>query len=194
VADLYKGEYDGFPDRDVRTIRDLIHYQYAKIIARSAFSVPDGTAAKGSYYGFIKQTFRELQTGKKSWSEITREDWQFVQSEQRCIYCGSERDLQKEHIVPRSIRINDRCPACEKIQGIYNQIWACKMCNSAKGDRGLYSFYKTKRSGQKKYYDLIPPPPAPAHYTKLHSKIEQGDQEDSDGGVLLRADAGNEAI
>ena len=48
------------PDRDVRTIRDLIHYQYAKIIARSAFSVPDGTAAKGSYYGFIKQTFREL--------------------------------------------------------------------------------------------------------------------------------------
>ena len=35
------------PDRDVRTIRDLIHYQYAKIIARSAFSAPDGTAAKG---------------------------------------------------------------------------------------------------------------------------------------------------
>ena len=42
-------------------------------------------------------------------------------------------------------------------------------------------------------------------YTKLHSKIEQGDQEDSDGGVLIvrwsRADseapckdAGNEAI
>ena len=27
------------PDRDVTTIRDLIHYQYAKIIARSAFSV-----------------------------------------------------------------------------------------------------------------------------------------------------------
>jgi archaeosine-15-forming tRNA-guanine transglycosylase len=61
VADLYKGEYNGLPDRDVRTIRDLIHYQYAKIIARSALSVPDGTAAKSSCYGFIKQTFRELQ-------------------------------------------------------------------------------------------------------------------------------------
>ena len=48
------------PDRDVRTIRDLIHYQYAKIIARSAFSLPDGTAVKETYYGFIKQTFREL--------------------------------------------------------------------------------------------------------------------------------------
>jgi hypothetical protein len=60
VADLHKGEHDGLPDRDVRTIRDLIHYQYAKIIARSALSVPDGTAAKGNYYRFIKQTFKEL--------------------------------------------------------------------------------------------------------------------------------------
>ncbi len=60
VADLYKGEYNGLPDREVRTIRDLIHYQYAKIIARSALQAPDGTAAKANHYGFIKQTFREL--------------------------------------------------------------------------------------------------------------------------------------
>ena len=33
------------PDRDVTTIKDLIHYQYAKT----------------HLYGFIKQTFRELQ-------------------------------------------------------------------------------------------------------------------------------------
>jgi hypothetical protein len=60
VADLYKGEYNRLPDRDVKTIRDLIHYQYAKIIARSALHAPDGTAAKANHYGFIKQTFREL--------------------------------------------------------------------------------------------------------------------------------------
>jgi hypothetical protein len=44
------------PDRDVTTIKDLIYYQYAKITARSALHAPDSTA-----YGFIKQTFRELQ-------------------------------------------------------------------------------------------------------------------------------------
>jgi len=60
VADSYKGSNDGLPDRDVRTIRDLIHYQYAKIIARSALNAPDGPAAKANHYGFIKQTFREL--------------------------------------------------------------------------------------------------------------------------------------
>jgi hypothetical protein len=59
VADLYREEYNGLPDRDVRTVRDLIYYQYAKIIMRSALHAPDGAAAKGNYYGFIKQTFRE---------------------------------------------------------------------------------------------------------------------------------------
>ena len=29
-------------DRDVRTIRDLIHYEYATIIAKSAFATSDG--------------------------------------------------------------------------------------------------------------------------------------------------------
>ena len=48
------------PERDVTTIKDLIFYQYAKIIARSALHAPDGTAAKANHYGFIKQTFREL--------------------------------------------------------------------------------------------------------------------------------------
>ena len=62
------------PDRDVRTIKDQIYYQYAKIIARSAFAAGDGVEAKRYAYGFIKKTFRELQSGAKNWSEITRED------------------------------------------------------------------------------------------------------------------------
>jgi hypothetical protein len=66
------------PDKDVKTIRDLIFYQYAKVIARRAFSLADGKAAKGQHYGFVKKTFRDLKNGAKLWSEITREDWQIV--------------------------------------------------------------------------------------------------------------------
>jgi ribosomal protein L37AE/L43A len=128
------------PDRDVSTIQDIIYYQYAKIIARSAFGASDGKEAKARHYGFVKQTLRDLKSGAKNWSEITREDWQLIESDPQCIYCGAEKDLTREHIVPRSLRINERCPVCDKIQGIHNQIWACKPCNSAKGSRGLYSF------------------------------------------------------
>jgi hypothetical protein len=50
------------PDRDVRTIRHLIYYQYSKIIAKSAF----GSDSKRYDYGFIKKTFRELVSSEKN--------------------------------------------------------------------------------------------------------------------------------
>jgi 5-methylcytosine-specific restriction endonuclease McrA len=120
------------PDKDVKTIKDLIYYQYSKIIAKSAFSAKDGKVAKKQHYGFIKKTFLELKLGEKSWSDIIREDWQFAESEKKCRYCGSTNDLHKEHIVPKSLSINERCPICDKIRGIHNQVWACKSCNSSK--------------------------------------------------------------
>jgi hypothetical protein len=145
------------PDRDVETIRDLIFYQYAKIIARSAFGAADGKAAKREYYGFIKKTFRELRSGAMSLSDILREDWQLMEAGPQCAYCGSVDDLHKEHIVPRSLRIKAECADCDTIQGIHNQVWACRACNLAKGTKGLYRFYRESYPGERKYYDFIPP-------------------------------------
>jgi len=145
------------PDRDVKTIRDLIYYQYAKIIAQRAFGAADGKEAKKQHYGFVKDTFRDLKRGVKSWSEITREDRQFVEAEKRCVYCGAENDLHWEHIVPRSLRLKPECETCETIQGIHNQIWACGRCNSMKSAKGLYQFFKGKFPAERKFYDLIPP-------------------------------------
>jgi hypothetical protein len=59
------------PDRDVRTLRDLIWYPYAKIVARRAL----GPDVKPDHYGFVKQTLRDIQSGRKQWSDIAREDW-----------------------------------------------------------------------------------------------------------------------
>jgi hypothetical protein len=66
-------------------------------------------------------------------------------------------DLGWEHIVPRSLLINERCPLCDKIQGIHNQVLACRSCNSKKGTKGLYGFYKELFPEDKKFYDHIPP-------------------------------------
>jgi 5-methylcytosine-specific restriction endonuclease McrA len=144
------------PDREATTIEHLIYYQYSKIVAKSAFKVPDGMSAKGKHYGFVKKTFRELSTGVKQWSDITREDWQFVESEEKCIYCGATSNLHKEHIVPKSLSINERCSSCDHIQQIHNQVWACESCNSSKGTMGLYEFFKKQHPTERKYYDLIP--------------------------------------
>ncbi len=61
-------------------------------------------------YGLIKNKFRELKSGVISWSEITREDKQLVEAEKQCIYCGAEGDLNWEHIVPKSLRIEAGVP------------------------------------------------------------------------------------
>ena len=145
------------PDKDVKTIKDLIFYQYAKIITRSAFKVINGKEAKNIHYGFVKKTFLELRDSIKSWSEITREDWQFIQSEKKCIYCGVEDDIHKEHIVPKSLLVKPGCKTCKTIHQIHNQIWACRKCNSIKGTRGLYEFFKFRFPNEKKFYDIIPP-------------------------------------
>jgi hypothetical protein len=140
------------PDREVRTIRDLIYFQYAKIIAKSAL----GPDAKKKSYGFIKTTFRQLRDDEKKWSEILREDRQLVEADKRCVYCGGADELHWEHIVPKSLPINERCPACDRIQGIHNQIWACKSCNSRKGTNGLYHFYREMHPEAKSLSDILP--------------------------------------
>jgi hypothetical protein len=113
--------------------------------------------AKKSDYGFIKKTFRDLRDGKKQWSDIMREDWQLVAADQACAYCGTTDSLSHEHIVPASLRVNERCPTCDTIQAIHNQVLACKTCNSRKGTKGLYTFFKELHAGDAKFYDRIPP-------------------------------------
>ncbi len=125
-------------------------------MARRAFSCPDGEIAKSIHYGFIKKTFRDLKTGAKSWSEIIREDWQFVESDKHCIYCGSADQLSREHIVPHSLSIKPECGACDRVQGIHNQVLACRSCNSAKGTKGLYHFYQSRTAPGANFFDNLP--------------------------------------
>jgi len=69
------------PVRGVETTLDLINYQYAKLIARSALDHSDGESAKKQSFGFINAKFKELQSGKMLWSDILREDFQFIDAE-----------------------------------------------------------------------------------------------------------------
>ncbi|MBP2143936.1 5-methylcytosine-specific restriction endonuclease McrA [Methanococcus voltae] len=139
------------PDKEVKTVEDMIYYQYAKIMAKSA-----SRNGKKMGYGFIKTKFRNLKSGKISWSSIMREDLQFVGSEKKCIYCGCTENLTKDHIIPKSINVNERCKDCDNVQGIHNIIWACKSCNSKKGKKGLYEVYDRIYPDDDKFFDKIP--------------------------------------
>jgi len=137
-------------DATVKTIRDLIWFQYAKTMARDS-GFPNGQN------GIVRKTLEDLRSGIREWSVITHDDSLLAGVEKKCAYCGRSSELSREHLVPSSLAINEKCPDCDTIQTIHNQVWACRMCNSAKGTLGLYQFYHRRMTGKKKLEDAIPP-------------------------------------
>ena len=112
------------PPLAVKTLRDLIYWQYAKLMAKSAGHEED--------YPFVMSLFKKLQTEEISWSGSIRDYVRDLERDRVCIYCGRDEHLSVDHLIPRSrggLETGD------------NAILACKSCNSSKGDKGIFEWY-----------------------------------------------------
>jgi len=133
------------PPAAVKTIRDEIYWQYAKLISKSAGFGIGGRA-------FQMSRFTGLRDGKIKWSTTIREWLREHDKPDECIYCGSKGPLTVEHILPRSCGGPD-CPD--------NAIRVCKSCNSSKGGKRLYEWIglkdkdKIPRIAEGKYLKLL---------------------------------------
>jgi hypothetical protein len=136
------------PPAAVKTVKDLMYWQYAKIISGSA-----GIGKKE--YGFIMERFKKLQKGDIFWNEIR----EYVKEQERkgeCIFCGKKEKLTMDHMFPSSLG----GPDDEK-----NVAWVCKSCNSSKGKRRLYEFWTMTKGLKSAKYDI--PRIAEGKYLKL---------------------------
>ena len=121
------------PPKAVKSIKDLIFWQYSKIISQSA-------GFGKNNYGFIMNRFRKLKNGEINWSSSIRE-W-IKENEQRdiCNYCGKkEENLTIEHILPLSRGGPDHPD---------NTVWICKECNLKKSSKRLYEFFTLDRKDE----------------------------------------------
>lgn len=147
------------PPKAVKTIKDQIYWQYAKIISESS-------KFGKSNYRFIMSKFKELQTGKIEWSTAIREYIKEHEMEDQCIYCGSRVKLTIDHIMPRIRKGPDITD---------NVVRVCKSCNSSKGAKRLYEWKgldnkdKHHRIAEGKYLKLL---------YKLHEEQGTLDLED----------------
>jgi hypothetical protein len=133
------------PPNAVKTIKDLIFWQYAKLISKSAgFGINERA--------FQMSKFKELQEGKIIWSTNIREWIKEHENPNECIYCGIKQNLTIEHILPTSRGGPNTSD---------NTVWICKSCNSKKGDKGLYEYFglenkdKIPRIAEGKYLKLL---------------------------------------
>ena len=119
------------PPAAVKTIRDLIYWQYAKLIAKSAGRIKN--------YGFIMDRFKKLQSGEISWSGSIREYIKEQEIVGKCIYCGSSENLSVDHLIPSSRGGPESGD---------NAVTACKSCNSSRGDKGIYEWFELERRNE----------------------------------------------
>jgi len=117
------------PPSAVKTVRDLIYWQYAKIISESA-------GAGKKQYAFVMNRFKRLQSGEIEWSGAIREYIRERDLPTQCIYCQSSTNLSFDHLIPRSRGGPDIGD---------NVVLACKTCNSSKGNKGVYEWFKLDR-------------------------------------------------
>lgn len=119
------------PPSAVNTVKDLIFYQYAKIIASSAGI---------SGYKFIMSRMKLLASGEIKMSTILREmKVQMTSQEKCCEYCGAKETLSWDHLIPKSKGGADTAD---------NHVLACRACNSSKGAKGIYQWYGLKRKDE----------------------------------------------
>ncbi|KXB01515.1 hypothetical protein AKJ43_03310 [candidate division MSBL1 archaeon SCGC-AAA261D19] len=144
------------PPSAVRTIKDLIFWQYAKIISKSA-------EMGKKNYRFIMDRFKKLQSGEVEWSTSIREYIKEKEKEDKCIYCGEETDnLTLEHLLPLSRQGPDSPD---------NAVRVCKSCNSSKGSKRPYEWFYDKYGFEKAKYEM--PRIAEGKYLKLLHKLHE---------------------
>lgn len=112
------------PPAAIKTVREIIYWQYAKIISESS-------GFGKNNYGMIMNKWKKLCSGEIHWSSSVREWLKEKENNENCIYCGEKKDLTIEHILPRSCGGED-IPD--------NVVMVCKSCNSSKGSKRLYEW------------------------------------------------------
>lgn len=162
------------PPKFVHTIRELIYWEYAKLMARAV-----GTRWENNYR-FITSRYNKLKNGEIKWSDIESDNLKQM-GRAKCEYCGSTTPpLTRDHIIPLikgGINIQN------------NLVLACKSCNSSKNDRDVFDWYYNVRHEKEipkmvwsKYLKLV------YEYHQLNRTL---DKSDLDGdGVLNILDLG----
>ncbi|MFY3739824.1 MAG: hypothetical protein HMLIMOIP_000243 [Candidatus Nitrosomirales archaeon] len=120
----------GLPPKIVKTVRELVYWEYAKLIAGSA-------VGDRKNYGFVTDAYKKLREGKLHPSTILRENQKLVKEcADCCAYCNCKEKLQWEHIIPKSRGGPDN---------IDNMVLSCQKCNGSKSDKDPYEWYGAAR-------------------------------------------------
>ena len=112
-------ERQGMLPSAIITIRELIVWEYARLMAEEA-------VGNRNNWLFTLHSFSKLDSDKNRWLRLLEEEVRM--NPNQCAYCAAKENLVITRIVPKKM-----CPYAE----LHNGIRACKNCNSSKSDKDL---------------------------------------------------------
>ena len=115
--------------RNFKTVRELIYWEYAKLISEKAV----GDRANFKFANYI---FQKMLAGQAKPASILAENQKMFFSGEICAYCGATDKLQWEHIIPVAVGGPDTFD---------NLVRACATCNQSKGPRDPYQWLLDKQ-------------------------------------------------
>ena len=124
------------PKKLVNTVRHLIYWQYAQLIAKSANFENN--------YGFVISRYKKLLSGEMKWSSSIKDYEESLKKGMECVYCGEKKNLSSDHIIPIS-RIGVDPRVAILLNSSDNCVCACKKCNSSKSDKDVFEWYGRER-------------------------------------------------
>lgn len=124
---IYRNENSSLVQPSIKTYRELICYQYARLIQLAA-GIED--------FAFLWTKYERLMNGELEITSLTKENmYQLQEDFGVCTYCGEEAKTQYDHVIP----ISDRGPA-----EITNQDPAWRDCNLSKSDRDVVDWHNER--------------------------------------------------
>lgn len=127
------------PPNYVKTVRQLIYWEYAKLIAQAAGFEKN--------YRFIVSRYKKLESGEMTWSSTVRDHEKELDHGRVCVYCGATAGLTADHIIPTS-RSGVDPRVVMLLDSADNCVCACRSCNSSKGDRDVFEWYGSERADE----------------------------------------------
>ncbi len=136
------------PKVEIQTLKELLYWSY------SNFSILSCAWGKNSYtrFDFIlrRKNYQELMSGKMEVHSLFADEKRKLSADKCCVYCGSTKVLQIDHIIPKNKGGKDSGE---------NLVWACRSCNASKNDTDLLEWYSFRNE--------FPPTSILLNYMKL---------------------------
>jgi hypothetical protein len=124
------------PPKYIATVRQLIYWQYAQLIAKAA--------GFQNNWGFVVSRYKKLSSGEMKWSSSVRNHQKELDKGRVCVYCGSTESMSMDHIIPMSRAGTDQ-RIVKLLDSNDNCVYACKSCNASKGNHDIFEWYGLER-------------------------------------------------